>query len=262
MSGPEKNKKAPPLSRGKQVIKVLAPAVFWLGLWQLAACLVRQELFIPYPATVARRLWELLPTAAFWQITGATLLRILVGTVLGVGAGCVLAMLTFLSPAASAVLSPAIRVIRATPVASFIVLILLWVGSSLLPVLIAALMVLPVVWQDASAGLNSPPEELLEMADAYEMGLWRRFRYIRLPAALPYLKSAVLSSIGLAWKSGVAAEVLAYPHRAVGTQIYTSKLYLEIPSLFAWTIVVVVLSLIIEGVVRRALRGKGGTDEA
>ncbi len=247
-----------PLKRGAKILlKIIAPAAFWLGLWWFAAHLVDQELFLPRPLTVAKTLAELLPTALFWQTTAITLLRIVAGTLIGVLAGAALAIATFVSPAASAVLSPAIRVARATPVASFIILVLLWVGSSAVPVVISALMVLPVVWENTSAGLMSPPPELMEMAKSYEMGLARRLRYIHLPAALPYLRSAVLSSVGLAWKSGVAAEVLAYPRRAIGTRIYYSKLYLEVPSLFAWTIVVVALSLVIEGLIRRALGGGG-----
>ena len=241
-----------------KIVRIIAPALFWLGLWELLSLIIGQELFLPGPLSVARRLLELLPTADLWRTAAMTLTRILAGTVAGVAAGIILALLTFVSPAASALLSPAIRVVRSTPVASFIILVLLWVGSSAVPVAISALMVLPVVWENTSAGLTSPSREMLEMAGSYEMGLLRRLRYIHLPAALPYLRSAVLSSVGLAWKSGVAAEVLAYPRHAIGTKIYYSKLYLEVPSLFAWTIVVVALSMILEALVRLALGGKGG----
>ncbi len=250
-----------PGKRLKKCIKVIAPVVFWLGLWQLAAHLVDQELFIPYPLTVARTLWALAGRAAFWRAAGRTLLRILAGTLLGVAGGVAAGLLTFSLPLADALLSPALRVIRATPVASFIILVLLWVGSDQVPVVISALMVAPVVWESAVTGLKSPDPLLLEAAGAYRMGLPRRLRYIYLPAALPHLRAAVLTSIGLAWKSGVAAEVLAYPREAIGTQIYWSKLYLEIPSLFAWTIVVVALSWVFEKLIRRALT-KGGRDRA
>lgn len=251
----------PSKNRAVTLLKIIAPALFWLGLWQLAAYLVGQELFVPYPLTVGRRLAELAKTKTFWRYTASTLARVISGAMLGVAAGAALAVLTFLSKALDAILSPAVRVIRATPVASFIILVLLWVGSSVVPVLISALMVLPVVWENTAAGLSSADGKLLEMARAYGLSPARRFRYIHMPAALPQLRSAVLSSIGLAWKSGVAAEVLAYPRAAIGTQIYYSKLYLDVPGLFAWTIVVVALSLIIEGGVRRAL-GRTVTDSA
>ena len=211
----------PTEKRKNKLLKLLAPAVFWLGLWQLAAMAVGQSL-------------------------------------LGVAAGAALAVLTHVSRLADILLSPAVRVLRAAPVVSFIVLIILWAGADKVPVIICAMMAAPVVWENLRTGLASPSPELLEMAAAYRMGPLRRARYIYLPAALPYLRRGGLSSIGLAWKSGAAAEVLCTPRRALGSQIYWSKLYLEIPSLFAWTAVVVALSLAVEALVRRALERGGG----
>ena len=78
-------------------------------------------------------------------------------------------------------------------------------------------------------------------------------RLIYLPSLRPYLLAAVTTAMGLAWKSGVAAEVLCIPRPAIGTQIYNSKLYLDIPDLFAWTVAVVALSLLLEGLLRALL---------
>lgn len=250
--------------RLKKLIRLLAPALFWLGLWVFAARLVGQPLLLPGPKLVLSTLWDLMGTAAFWRHAAATLWRVVSGALWGILAGVVLGAATHTSRALDVLLSPAIRVIRAAPVVSFILLILLWAGSDKVPVIISAMMVMPVVWENLRAGLASPGRELLEMARSYDMGLPRRARFIYLPAALPYLKSGILSSLGLAWKSGVAAEVLCTPRRAMGTQIFYAKLYLETPALFSWTLTVVVLSLIIEGLIRFALRKKtgGGENEA
>ncbi len=248
----------------KNLIRLLAPAVFWLGLWLVAAALIDQPLFLPGPGLVFSTLWELLGTGRFWEHVLWTLLRVVSGALLGVLAGVSAGALTAFLPPADTLLSPALRVVRAVPVASFIVLLLLWVGSDWVPVAVSAMMVTPVVWENVRAGLASPGRDLLEMARAYGMGRFRKLRVVYLPAALPYLRSGVLSSLGLAWKSGVAAEVLCTPRRAVGTQVYYAKLYLETPSLFAWTVTVVALSLLLEWAVRRALRKKegGGGNEA
>ncbi len=239
-------------------MKTVAPAFFWLGLWQFSAVLVGKSLILPSPLLVAQTLWELAGTGQFWLSALWTLGRIAAGTALGVALGAALAAVTHVWTPADILLSPAVRVVRATPVVSFILLVYLWAGSGRVPTLICAMMVTPVVWENLRAGLASPAPELLEMARAYRMGRARKIRYIYLPAALPYLRSGVLSSIGLAWKSGVAAEVLCIPRRALGTQIYWSKLYMEVPSLFAWTAVVVALSGAVEGLARRALRKGDG----
>ena len=250
---------------GKKLIYTLLPPAFWLGAWQLCAFLVDRhvqgrgnELLLPYPAAVLAALVRLAGTSAFWGTVAATLGRILAGMVLGTALGGLLAALTFLSPWADRLLSPAIRVIRATPVVSFILLILLWMGRDRVPVVISALMVLPVVWGNLSRGLGETDPQLLELARAYRFSPFKTVKLIYLPSLRPYFLSAVTTSMGLAWKSGVAAEVLCLPRPSIGTQIYNAKLYLEVPDLFAWTVVVVALSLALEKLLRALLRNRKG----
>ncbi len=244
----------------------LLPPVFWLGVWQLGAVLVDRglqgrgnELLLPYPASVFSELLRLVGDPVFWQTVLTTLARVLGGMSLGFLLGSLLAALTCLSRWADLLLSPAIRVVRATPVVSFILLVVLWTGRDLVPVAISALMVLPVVWEQLSQGIRAVDGRLTELSRAYRFSPLRTVRLIYLPALRPSLLSAAATAMGLAWKSGVAAEVLCLPRYAVGSQINYSKLYLEIPGLFAWTIVVVLLSLALEKLLRAVLdRGKGG----
>ena len=234
----------------------LLPAVFWLAVWWLLALIVGKELLIPSPPLVVRTLLDLVVTGAFWRYTALTLLRITLGLLLGIVLGILTALLTDRFSWLHALLAPAVRVVRATPVASFIILVLLWVANGRVPVVISALVVLPVIWESTAAGLRSVDQNLLEFARAYRLTRWDTWRRIVIPSMLPQLAAAVCTAIGLAWKSGVAAEVLCLPKAAVGTQVYFSKLYLDTPALFAWTLVVVALSLTVERIARRLLLGR------
>lgn len=238
--------------------RLLLPAVFWLAVWWGLAAWVGQELLVPSPTAVLRRLGELAGTPLFWQSVGVSLLRIFCGALCGVVLGTLCAAATCRFRTMDRLLSPAIRVVRATPVASFIILVLLWVRTGAVPGVIAALMVLPVMWQSVSAGIHAADPQLLEMSRAYRMGRARTVRYVYLPALVPHFTAGICNAIGLAWKSGVAAEVLCLPRAAIGTQVYYAKIYLETPSLFAWSITVIVLSLLLEHLVRRLLTAKGG----
>lgn len=239
--------------------KLLAP-VFWLGVWQLFAFLVDRsvqgrgnELLLPYPATVFSVLVEQAGQALFWQSILATLLRVVLGLALGAALGVLLAALTCLSSWCDRLLSPAIRVIRAAPVASFILLVILWTGRGNVPTVIAAMMVLPVVWDNLSQGIRATDPKLLELGRAYRFSRKKILTLIYLPSLRPYILAALTTGAGLAWKSGVAAEVLCLPRPALGTQIYNTKYMLEIPELFAWTAVTVALSLVLEALLRRAM---------
>ncbi len=236
--------------------RILAPA-FWLGAWALLAMAVDRELLLPGPLAVARRLVALAGKGGFWRITAVSLLRILCGTALGILGGVLLAAGTNRSKLLEALFSPLLAVIQATPVASFILLVLIWVGRDILPCVIVFLMVLPVVWSNVSAGLRSADEGLLELARVCGFSRWKTTKLIYVPSVAPYFLSACRACLGLAWKSGVAAEVLTVPARSIGRELYEAKLYLNTADLFAWTAVVVLCSLVIENILDAAIAQAG-----
>ena len=240
----------------KKVLRAVIPPVFWLGVWQLAALAVGVELLLPGPAAVGKSLLELARTTDFYLSAGATLGRVFMGLLWGGLAGGLLAFLTHFSPWADAVFSPAVRVVRATPVVSFILLIYLWVTRAAIAWVIAGLMVLPVMWGSLTAGLAGLDKNLLELGRAYRFSPLKQLRLIYLPSLRSHFSAGLLTAFGLAWKSGVAAEVLCPPDRAVGSRLQQAKLGLETADLFAWTLTVVALSLALERVLRRALERK------
>lgn len=244
-------------NRLKSCIKIAIPPVFWLGVWQLASMAVGQELLLPGPLAVAKSLVELVGTDTFWLSALFTLGRVLLGLLGGGAAGCLLGFLTHFSRWADRLLAPAIRVVRATPVVSFILLVYLWVSRANIPGLIAALMVLPVLWGSVTAGLAAVDGQLLELARAYRFSRGKTLRLVWLPSLRRHFVSGLLTAFGLAWKSGVAAEVICPPRFAIGSRIQQARLALETPELFAWTLVLIVLSLALESLLRRILKGRG-----
>ena len=244
--------------RLKKIMRLAIPLVFWLSVWALAALAVGQDLLLPGPLAVGGRLLALAGTADFWLSVGATLCRVFLGLLWGTLAGVALAFATHFFPWADRLISPAIRVVRATPVVSFILLVYLWVARDAIPWVIAGLMVLPVMWGALSAGLDGMDGKLLEFARAYRFSRLKTLRLVYLPALRPQLAAGLLTAFGLAWKSGAAAEVLCPPAHAIGSRIQQAKLGLETSDLFAWTLTIVALSLTLEGLLRRGLeRGRG-----
>ena len=178
----------------KKLLYALPAPTFWLGVWQVCAFLVDRrlggrgnELLLPYPASVWSALAAMAGTGEFWGAVLTSLGRIALGLAWGVTIGAVLAILTCASPWADRLLSPAIRVVRAAPVASFILLVLLWTGRNTVPAVIAAMMVTPVVWDNLSRGIQAMDPKLLELARCYRFSRWKRVVLIYLPALRPYI---------------------------------------------------------------------------
>ncbi len=251
-------------ARLRKLPTTLAVLLFWTALWALLARLVGQELLLPSPLRVLEELFSMAGTEAFWLATSRSILRVLAGLLSATVLGVLLAVLTEYSALARQLLSPVMTLVKSTPVASFIILALLWLGRDILPAFITALMVLPVVWANVSAGLSGRDRQLLELARVYRLPRRRVLRRITLPSVLPHFRAALRSSLGMGWKAGIAAEVLTVPPHSIGKNIFEAKLYLETPELFAWTLTVILLSLVIERILLRLVEriGQKGGGEA
>lgn len=235
----------------------LGAVAVWLLLWQLASMAVGLPLLLPSPLAVLLRLGQLCTGADFWLTVASSLLRILLGFLLGVFFGTALAGLCWRFRLIDVLARPLLGVLKSTPVASFIILALVWVKTTWLATVISFIMVLPLIYANVREGIDSADRQLLEMAQVFRLSRRKTFRYCYLPAILPFFLSAISSALGFAWKSGIAAEVLGRPARAIGSQIYDSKIYLETPDLFAWTLVVILLSVLLERLAVRFVRWAG-----
>ncbi|MDO5436017.1 MAG: ABC transporter permease subunit [Clostridia bacterium] len=233
----------------KKILRAAGPAVFWIAVWEAVSLIVNSSILLPGPADVVRKL-VMIGEAAFWRTVGMSLLRTLEAYLIGVTAGGSLAVLCSLSKTADSLIRPALRAVRATPVASFIILALVWIGSSGVPVLAGALMVVPVVFSSTREGIASADPLLLEMARVFDFGMVKTWTRVILPSAADAFTAACETCVGLCFKATIAAEVIGVPKNAVGTNLYSSKIYLETDSLLAWTFVVILMSLGLEKIMK------------
>ena len=240
--------------KAKKIANAVLVAGFWLGVWHLCALWADSDLLIASPKSVLAVLSRQIVTGRFWKSVFYTLLRIFVGFAAAVAVSFPIALLSEKFRPVKAVIRPAVSVIRATPVASFILFLLVWCKNSRVPSVIVFLMIMPILVTNIEQGIENTDRELLEMARVFEFSPRQKLKYIYIPSVKPYFVSALLSGIGLAWKSGVAAEVLCTPANSLGKMIYNAKVYLETPRLFARTITVIAISMLIEWAVSRALK--------
>ena len=230
----------------RRLLRVLLIAAFWIGIWAFASWRVGKELLFPSPLAVLKRLFELLQTKEFYLITANSFGNILLGILTAVLLGCLLSVLTWRVSLLREALLPMMTVIKATPVASFIVLAMIWIGAARVPTFITILIVLPVLWTNLDEGFSRIDPKLSEVTKVYKMPFFRRWKLLVVPSLKPYFLSACRTSLGLAWKAGIAAEIIAMPLNSIGTMIGEAKQYIETTTMFAWTLTVIILSLLIE----------------
>ncbi len=234
------------ISKYNKTIRKMLFASLWICVWQLASMLIAQEILLVSPVVVVQRIIQLGADSSFWNSIFNSFTKIFFGFILANIFGVVFALLSNKSTFFRDFLSPVISIMKATPVASFIILTLVWINTAYLSTFISFLMVLPIIYTNMLIGLENIDRKLLDMANVFNVPSSKKFKYIYIPSLLPYYSAACSVGLGFSWKSGIAAEVIGLPNNSIGFSLYNAKIFLETPDLFAWTVVIIIISIIIE----------------
>lgn len=239
-----------------RIIKNIGLLLFYLAAWQALSMLVGSSLLLPSPLDTGKSLLMILQDPLSWQDIGNTFLRLLAGFLLGTAAGILLAAITAHSRFLRWLLNPLRLLIKATPVMSFVLLLLVSVVSNWVPVIVAAIMVAPLLWATTEQAILSLDPKLTEMGKVYLSPI-QRLMHVELPQMLPQITASAVTALGFAWKAVITAEVLSLPRFAIGNRMYLSKLYLDTADTLAWTVWIVTLALLMEWLLKRITeRGK------
>ena len=238
----------------KRLSYVLLPIVFWLGVWELASIFAGSSFLIPGIGTTLSALFGLLGESDFYIAVLSSLIRVILGLLAGITLGILTAILAYRFKAVHSVIAPAVSVIRSTPVASFIVILWIMMSGDSLAIFVSFLMVYPIIWQNMLDGFNSLDKDLCEVSKVFKFSLFKKVKLLYFPALIKFFIPAVITSVGLGWKSEIAAEIIAYTARSIGQMINSSKMDFDTPEIFALTLTVIVMSVILESVTKAILR--------
>ena len=229
--------------------------LFWMAIWEIAARLTDNSIILVGPIDTLRELWRLSGDLGFWLSVLNSLLRIASGFLLSSALAFLLGTIAYFKPILRELMSPVIALMKAVPVASFVILALIWLGGSReLSIVVSFIVAFPMIWEAVISGLSTSDRQLLEVSRTYEMGFFRSLRYIYLPALLPYLSTSLSSVIGMAFKSGVAAELIGQPTGTIGFYLYQSKVFLDTAGVFAWSLMVIMMSYICEQILKAVFK--------
>lgn len=230
----------------KKLLIFIAVATFWIGVWQLLYLHIDNIYILPSPASVWATAVKLAVNGEFWITLATSFENIFKGFIVAQITGIILAVITAKCRIADIIFAPIMSIIKATPIASFIILLLVLLGKEAVPETAAFLIVLPTVWENLSSGIKAFDKKLLEVTKIYNFSLIKKINVFYMPSIMPFFTPAFKSTLGMAWKAGIAAEVICNIANTIGGKIYDTKIYLETPELFAWTAVTIIVSIISE----------------
>jgi NitT/TauT family transport system permease protein len=229
------------------LLKQLVFLLFWVLVWAFFAWRIDIPFLLPTPIAVAESLASLFLGDALFPAVLHSLKSLIVGFGIGTVIGILTAIPSVFTKEISALLSPLYTIVRATPVASFIIIAWVFLDRDILPSFISALMTAPIVWSNLSRGIDALDRSLLEVTRVYRFPLLKRVGVFWLPSLLPFLSSGLSTALGLAWKSSIATEILVRSDETIGYYIWDAKAWnIDTAALFAWTIVALLISLVFD----------------
>ena len=230
----------------KKYIRTTLIVLIWLVIWQVLSLVVNNAVLLSGPIDTFKALIALGSKPSFYLSIGVTAGKVLMGFLIGMLSGVILSILSYKINLVKDFLSPFVSVIKSIPVVSFIIIALIWAGSSFVTIIVSAIISFPIFYKNILEGLLVTDPKMLELASVYQMKASKRFQYIYLPSVSSHIKSAISLAIGMAFRGGITAEVVGQPLRSIGNGLYRSKINLATSEMLAWTVVAVLSAFIIE----------------
>ena len=232
-------------TRQTKVQKALA-ILLWIGVWQVLAMAIGEKIIIVSPIEVLKEIFRSLGDKVFWINIGYSTLKVIGGFISGTIIGVLFAILANRYNLVRILLEPLFQSIKTVPVVSFIIILLFFIKNFYLPIIISTLIVLRITYFNVLNALINIDKKFLTIAHLYNFSYGKKLKYIFIPTVRKSLWGTFKSTAGLAWKSALAAEVIAIPKYGMGKEILQGKLYLETEKVFAYTFVAIILSLLME----------------
>lgn len=226
-------------------------ALFWLIVWEIVYLSINESIIFPSPKSVFITLFSMMKTAQFWKTLLFSLGRVLQSMAYGIIIGVVLLFICYKSYFFRNIMSPLISAIKALPVATFIILLMFFVKSENVPVIIGTIMVVPIVYNNLLEGIKNIDRELIEMVNVFHVSFIEKLTKLYIPSVMPYMIATINVCVSFCFKATISAEVLSIPKNSIGLNIYNAKIYFDIETLFAWTIVIVFSSVLLEFIVKK-----------
>ena len=238
----------------KKYIRTTVIVLIWLIIWQVLALVINNSILLSGPVETFMALIALGSSPSFYISVGITILKILLGFLAGALAGTAFSLLSYRFSVVKDFLSPFVSVIKSIPIVSFIIIALIWAGSSNVTIIVSSVISFPIFYKNVLEGLFVTDPKMLDLALVYQMKTSKKIRYIYLPSLSSHIKSAVSLAVGMAFRGGITAEVIGQPVRSIGNGLYRSKINLATSDMLAWTLTAVLSAFLVERLISFAVK--------
>lgn len=232
-----------------QLLRILA----WLLIWEILSQIFKR--FVPFagPVETLYVLWSRMHQKSFYVAVWTTFSGIAAGFAGALIIGTLLGYAAYFNDLLDFVLSPLIGFFRYIPMISFTLVAIIWWNSSALAFEVSIFLSLPVIYKNTLTGLKNCDQHYLKRVREIKMQPVKKLIYIYQPVKMPEYIPGCHRALNMCWKSGIIAQLLGNTRHSIGSMLVVARDNADMEGIFAWTIVIVALSVAFEWVVIRLL---------
>lgn len=238
----------------KKIEKILVPLIFWFAIFWGLSLIVNNSILFPSPLAVLVKMSEKLISYSFWLLFFKTGLKIVFALILSQSLGVIFAYLSYRSSFMRGISDSFMAFVKTSPVAVLTIILLVWLPASLISIFLVILVVLPQTYLSLLSSLDNIDRDVREMLDIFRVGSKNRLKYVYGRLMFQTLLSSFSFVWGFAWKSGISGEIISQARQSFGNLFYQAKIYLEIDEIFAYSILLVLLTFLLEKLILYLIR--------
>lgn len=234
--------------------RVILSSIMLLIIWEIIAIKLNNEIYLPRIEAVLTSMGEIIKEESFIPSVISSFYRTIISFFLALILSIILGVLSLMYPFFKDILKPLNAIGKTIPTMVLVVLALIWVNKDQAPYIVGFAIVFPILYEGILNSLNNVDNEIIQMCDIYEVNRIERIKKIYLPTIKFYISSILMSSFSLAFKVVVAGEVHGQPKFGIGSSIQLEKVNFNTPGIFAWIVIIALISIIFETVNKKLLK--------
>ncbi|WP_300366944.1 ABC transporter permease [Brachyspira sp.] len=236
--------------KNKKLIYLILGIIIFISLWYFIALKINSEIVFPNITNIIKKFIEIILEKSFYKDLFSSLIRVLITFILSFLFAFILGILSGIILPIRYTLIPIINFIKTIPTIPLILVAIIWFNNNTVPIFVSMLVIFPIMYDAITNGIVNIDKKLIEMSLSYNVSLKTQILNLYIPYIKPYILTSASQSMGITWKSILAAEILALPTLGIGSKLYESHLYLDSVSLFAYCLIAVIFNGIFELIIR------------
>ncbi|MGV3025602.1 ABC transporter permease [Clostridium thermobutyricum] len=219
--------------------------ILWL-IWFLVSRKINNDIYLPTLKNILIEIYNILFTKEVVYSITSSILRGLISVLIAILISVILGVISAFNKYIYNFLYPINLLIKSIPTIAFIVIALIWVDKSFAPFLIGFFISYPIFYDVIISSILNIDRELIEMCDTFKISFLSRIKNIYGPKIIFSLFNILSSTISLTLKVVIAGEVYGQPDYGIGTLIQMDKMNFNTVGIFAWIIIIVFITFIID----------------